>query len=260
MPIRPPKGFIDESDPKVCQIGHPAPPWLVNYADLMTELVCFFIILYALSAALNKNVQNAAEQVKDMIERKEIAGEAKISKEGLQISLEEQGKKVFFQSGSAELTTEMEGLLDKLAPVLQKLVDSHDIVIEGHTDAIPIKNDLYQSNWELSAGRATNVVEYMIQKKGFPPGRMAATGYGEFRPLCKEDTPECMSRNRRVVFLVKNSPTPPPAEAKAPSKEKAPVAAPPAAPPSGENAPPKPGWLQRMKAWLLGLVARFRPK
>ena len=63
MPMRAPRGFIDESDPKVCLIGHPAPAWLVNYADLMTELVCFFVILYALSAALNKNVQNAAQQV-----------------------------------------------------------------------------------------------------------------------------------------------------------------------------------------------------
>ncbi|HEX4046542.1 MAG TPA: flagellar motor protein MotB, partial [Elusimicrobiota bacterium] len=67
MPIRPPKGFIDETDPKVAQIGHPAPAWLVNYADLMTELVCFFVILYALSAALNKNVQNAAQEVQKMM-------------------------------------------------------------------------------------------------------------------------------------------------------------------------------------------------
>ena len=60
MPMRAPKGFIDESDPKVAKVGHPAPAWVVCYADLMTELVCFFVILYALSAALNKNVQNAA--------------------------------------------------------------------------------------------------------------------------------------------------------------------------------------------------------
>ncbi|MEW6042450.1 MAG: flagellar motor protein MotB, partial [Elusimicrobiota bacterium] len=74
------RNLIDEDDPRVSQIGHPAPPWLVNYADLMTEMVCFFIILYALSAALNKNIQNAAEVVKEMMEKGEIAGEVKIDK------------------------------------------------------------------------------------------------------------------------------------------------------------------------------------
>lgn len=251
MPLRAPKGFIDETDPKVALIGHPAPPWLVNYADLMTELVCFFVILYALSAALNKNVQNAAEQVKEMMEKKELVGETKVTKEGLQISLQEQGRNVFFLSGSAELTPDMENVLDKLSPVLSKLVENHDVIVEGHTDKIPIKNDLYQSNWELSSARATNVVEYMIQKKGFPPNRMAATGYGEFRSLCDVETPECWSKNRRVVFLIKNSPVNPKAEGKAETKAeaKAPAEEAPAAP----AEPEKPGWLG-------GILSRLRPK
>src|ERR1041385_9221830 len=104
MPLRAPKGFISETDVRVSQIGHPAPPWLVNYADLMTELVCFFVILYALSAALNKNVQNAAQQVQEMIDKKEVAGSVKIDKEGLKISLQEQGGASFFQSGSSDTT------------------------------------------------------------------------------------------------------------------------------------------------------------
>src|SRR5437667_7240490 len=104
MPLRAPKGFIEETDPKVALIGHPAPPWLVNYADLMTELVCFFVILYALSAALNKNVQNAAQQVKDMIDKGKIKGEVEVNKQGLKITLEEKGGSSFFTSGSAETT------------------------------------------------------------------------------------------------------------------------------------------------------------
>ena len=51
--------MIDESDPRVTLIGHPAPAWMVNYADLMTELVCFYLILYALSASLSKPIQEA---------------------------------------------------------------------------------------------------------------------------------------------------------------------------------------------------------
>ena len=115
MPIRAPKGFIDETDPKVCQIGHPAPPWLVNYADLMTELVCFFVVLYALSAALNKNVQNAAAQVKEMMDKGELKGSVQVDREGLKISLEEQGQVPFFQSGSADTTAEMEEKVAKIS-------------------------------------------------------------------------------------------------------------------------------------------------
>lgn len=209
MPLRAPRGFIDETDPKVCLIGHPAPAWLVNYADLMTELVCFFVILYALSAALNKDVQKAKQEVEKMIDQKQVQGEVKLDKDGLKITLEEQGKNVFFESGSAELTPAMEGLLVKIAPVLKDLVKKHEVVIEGHTDTVGIKNDLYLSNWELSTARATTVVEHMISQHGFPPTQMAASGYGEFRPAVPNDTPENRSKNRRVVFFVKNSPLKP---------------------------------------------------
>ena len=102
MPLRAPKGFIDETDPKVCQIGHPAPAWLVNYADLMTELVCFFVILYALSAALNKDMQSAQKELKEMIEKGTVAGgDVKVDKDGLKLSLKENGQVPQFQSGFA---------------------------------------------------------------------------------------------------------------------------------------------------------------
>src|SRR3984893_15396655 len=113
MPLRAPKGFIDESDPKVCQIGHPAPPWLVNYADLMTELVCFFIILYALSASLNKDVQKAKKDVEEAMKQEKVATEVKVTKDGMQITLEENGENVFFESGSAEFSPKMIEILAK---------------------------------------------------------------------------------------------------------------------------------------------------
>jgi chemotaxis protein MotB len=206
MPIRAPKGFIDESDPKVCQIGHPAPPWLVNYADLMTELVCFFVILYALSAALNKNVQDAAQQVKDMMDKGELKGEVKIDKEGLKISLEEQGQMAFFESGNADTTPAMEGMVSKIVPVLKKLSEKQDIIVEGHTDNLPIHNEYFDSNWELSTARATSVARLLIDKYGLPPEHIGAIGYGQFRGAVPNDSPENRSKNRRVVFFVKNAP------------------------------------------------------
>lgn len=211
MPLRAPKGFIAENDSKVSQVGHPAPPWMSCYADLMTELVCFFVILYALSAALNKNVQNAASQVKDMIEKKEVSGDVKIDKDGLKITLQEQGNASFFSSGSADTTAEVDAMIMKLAPTLRKLSENHDIIIEGHTDGQRVSGSLaqyYDSNWELSTARATSVARLLIDKYGFPPGRMGAIGYGEHRPIAPNDTPENRAKNRRVVFFVKNNPNP----------------------------------------------------
>ncbi len=200
------KGMIAMSDPRVTLIGHPAPAWLVNYADLMTELVCFFIVLYALSASLNKDVQKAKKDVEEAMKKDQVAAEVKIDKEGMKITIEEKGENVFFESGSAELSPRMDEILAKLAPSLLMLTkDGHDIIVEGHTDNVPIRNR-YASNWELSTARATNVVQHMIKGLRFPPQHMGAIGYGEYHPIVPNDTDEHRATNRRVVFFVKNVP------------------------------------------------------
>ena len=198
------KNLIPEDDPRVSPIGHPAPPWMVNYADLMTEMVCFFIILYALSAALSKNVQSATQQIKEMMEKGEIAGQVEVNKEGLRITLQEQGNLPFFESGKANITDEMIEVIDKLFPTLKKLSEEYEIVVEGHTDNVPINTLQFASNWELSTARATSVVRYLISK-GINPARISAIGYGEYRPVAPNDTPQNRQKNRRVVFFIKTS-------------------------------------------------------
>ncbi|MBI4055956.1 MAG: flagellar motor protein MotB [Elusimicrobia bacterium] len=205
MPLKS-RNMIDEDDPRVSQIGHPAPAWLVNYADLMTELVCFFVILYALSAALNKDIQKAKTQVEDVMKNEKISGEAKVDKEGLRISLSEQGQLAFFESGRADITPRMGEILGKLAPSLVNLTDKNDIIVEGHTDNIPVHSGAFASNWELSTARATQVVRFLVNQKRFPPSKMAAIGYGEYRPIAPNNTPDNRAKNRRVVFFVKNLP------------------------------------------------------
>lgn len=227
MPLKAPKGFIDESDPKVARVGHPAPAWVVCYADLMTELVCFFVILYALSAALNKNVQNAAQQVKEMMEKGEMKGEVKIDKDGLKITIEEQGSVSFFGSGAAEPTSEIDDKLAKVVPSLKKLAEDHEILVEGHTDNQGIHNDYFDSNWELSTARATSVARLLIEKYELPRERMGAVGYGDTRPIAPNDSPEGRARNRRVVLFVKGSPVKKaPAAPEGGEKAQAPPAAP----------------------------------
>src|SRR6185436_8529050 len=115
--------MIDASDPRVTMIGHPAPAWMVNYADLMTELVCFFIVLYALSASLNKGVQEAKKEVEEAMKKEQVASEVKIDKDGMKITIEEKGENVFFESGSAELSPRMVEILGKIGPALKKLAD-----------------------------------------------------------------------------------------------------------------------------------------
>lgn len=204
MPMRAPKGFIDISDPKVCQVGHPAPPWMASYADLMTELVCFFVILYALSAALNKDVQQANKDVQEIIDKGEMKGEVKIDKDGLKISIEEQGGASFFGVGAAEPTEEIDGKLALLTPALAKLAQSHEILVEGHTDGQRIHNDYFDSNWELSTARATSVARLLIEKYNMPAANLGAVGYGGNRPIASNDTPDGRAKNRRVVIFVKS--------------------------------------------------------
>ena len=77
-----------------------------------------------------------------------------------------------------------------------------EIVIAGHTDNVPIFSQRYPSNWELSAARAMSVVNYLITEAEVSPKILAATAYGEYRPLLPNDTPADRKVNRRVEFLV----------------------------------------------------------
>ena len=164
MPIKS-RNMIDEDDPRVAKIGHPAPPWLVNYADLMTELVCFFVILYALSAVLNKNVQKAFTEMQEVMKEQNMAGEVKMTKEGLKITLEESGGLSFFKSGSAELSDTMKKNLDSMLPEFKQLLSDKkiNILVEGHTDNVPIATSQFASNWELSTSRATKKICLLLQ-------------------------------------------------------------------------------------------------
>ncbi|PJC48284.1 MAG: hypothetical protein CO035_04310, partial [Candidatus Omnitrophica bacterium CG_4_9_14_0_2_um_filter_42_8] len=113
---------------------------------------------------------------------------------------------VLFDSGKVEIKPEAFSSLDKIAGVLGKNVEDRNIGIEGHTDNEPIKHSGWKSNWELSTSRATSVLHYLVDKKGISPKRVAAIGYGEYRPVASNDTASGKKQNRRVeiVILPKN--------------------------------------------------------
>ena len=106
---------------------------------------------------------------------------------------------ILFSSGNAELSAQSEPVLRKLAETLKPL--GNIIHVEGFTDNVPINNFEFRSNWELSAARAASVV-HLFTGLGIDPQRMAAIGYGEFRPVDGNDTPEGRAKNRRVVLVI----------------------------------------------------------
>ena len=110
---------------------------------------------------------------------------------------------VLFATGSAELGGEGQQQLARLAATLNQIAteipaDINWVLrVDGHTDRRPINTPQYASNWELSTARAISVVRFLIAQ-GVPPGRLAATGFGEFQPLDARDDEIAFRRNRRI--------------------------------------------------------------
>lgn len=112
---------------------------------------------------------------------------------------------LFFKSGSAQLERDGKRRLDALAQVLLEISAQIPeninwiVRIDGHTDNVPVHNDKFGSNWELSSARALSVV-YYLKEKGVPEKRMAAAGFGEFHPIAKGNSPKARRKNRRIEF------------------------------------------------------------
>lgn len=106
---------------------------------------------------------------------------------------------ILYPSGSARLSSAAYPMLEKIAQILAKF--PNPIHVEGFTDNIPISNLAFLSNWELAAARAASVV-HLFTEYGVAPQRMAAIGYGEFKPIADNATPDGRAKNRRVVLVV----------------------------------------------------------
>lgn len=228
--------------------------WVLPYADFMTVLLCFFIVLYSLSsvdaekfAALARALQHSLggrgtvlieapdvaigpdahypieidqgiskvhdddflmqmstvqQQVQQMMEEAGLSAQIEMTTEerGLVISVQDT---VLFASGSADLTPQAQELMRKLGLIL--LQTPNYIRIEGHTDNVPINTPRFPSNWELSVARAASVVQCLIAQHNFPPERLSATGYSEYRPKATNDTAAGRQKNRRVDFVILSS-------------------------------------------------------
>lgn len=224
----------DEDDGPPRHEEHPAhdeEPWLVSYADMMTLLFGFFVLMYVFTLA--KLEKAPKESPDDMIYlRKELAsyfggeyvtplkeaqeqflramgGEDKtkeikitLTPEGLDVTLQ---SSTVFGSGSAEIAPAVDRALRTLAKETLKEKQAYRVVVEGHTDDEPIvrQTDRYPTNWELSGARASAVVR-LFEAEGYKSERLMAIGYGASRPNFpnRDETgrpiAENQAKNRRI--------------------------------------------------------------
>jgi chemotaxis protein MotB len=213
--------------------------WLISYADFITLLFAFFVVLFATGRSdrskkveLAASIQSAFSDMgifgahskpptvtqipiertqETMILRQhiELAAQPEInsgviaihnSASGLVISLQEVG---FFESGVA-------GIRPSALPVLERianLLPQSPVRIEGHTDDVPIHTAQFASNWELSSSRASSIARLLLLHSNVRAEQMSVAGYAEFHPAASNATAEGRARNRRVdlVLLTANN-------------------------------------------------------
>lgn len=219
-------------------------PWLNSYADMVTLLWTFFILLFALSA-INANkfeagvsslqsafgVMSGGQGLIDggapttpqlnliarelaMMEMQGMKFREELENAGLadKVSIEMDPRglifrfsdSILFDLGSADIRSDALPVLEKVGQLIATV--EYDIRIEGHTDDWPISTVRFPSNWELSTGRAASVVRFFIENLGFSPKQLEAAGYGQERPIASNETAEGRQKNRRVdVVLLRPS-------------------------------------------------------
>lgn len=139
---------------------------------------------------------NLKSQLKDGIEDNDV--EIKVDKTVVMINLSD---KMLFQSGSANLTSKANGVLEKIAQIVNSKPD-FEVMVEGYTDNVPIHTDCIKDNWDLSVKRSTSVVRALQSKYKIDPNRLIAAGRGEYNALAGNDTSEGRATNRRTRIII----------------------------------------------------------
>lgn len=236
--------------------------WLVSYADFITLLFAFFVVMYSISSvnegkykvlsdslegvfssrqktvkpvqvgeneafteqnesgdAMIKPVfdipdpkeKEKVKEQKEDLQLENIAGEftenfedlifedkVKVERkqDWIEISLDDS---MVFVSGGVEPIDAAFPIIERIAGIMKKHANA--MLVEGHTDNVPINSSAFPSNWELSAARAASVVRYLALE-GVSASRLGAMGYGEFNPIATNDSADGRRKNRRVVLLI----------------------------------------------------------
>jgi chemotaxis protein MotB len=217
--------------------------WLLTYADMITLMLTFFVMLLSMSSMeIGKVKQFAAATVGAMGVLREgqhsefackvlVSSEKRINEKVLEIEQffkrfaglkthllkeREQGNLEFeekeeglsiimkedllFEPGRGEVRPEGVAMLREMGNAFRDFEGM--IVVEGHTDSMPVTTGEFPSNWELSCVRAVTIVKYLTEQVGVDPRKLSAVGYGDTKPRVANDTPEDRGKNRRVEILL----------------------------------------------------------
>lgn len=204
--------------------------WIVSYADMMTIILTFFILLLSISTIAQTkyellvqaftgekagNLMEVKEEIDKVIEEQNLGGEisTKLNKDGLTIEF---SNALLFTSGDAQLKPSGLKAFEPIEKHLKgKLHTQYGLVIEGYTDDVPINNVRYKSNWELSTSRAIHVMERLVEG-GLDKRRISVKGYANTRPatevdisnpdvikaLPEEERNKVRAANRRVIIRI----------------------------------------------------------
>ncbi len=202
-----------------------SPIWLIVLCDMMTILMLFFLMMFSFTYQPEKGREFArtfavdeiieppdkilpdeplqpppdtAEALRRLLREKGLKDVVEVyeTETSVRIRLHES---ILFKTARARLNPRAGRALSILAGVLNEL--PNEIVVEGHTDNVPITKARFRSNWELSVARSYAVIERLIDE-GVKPERLVAAGYGEFHPAASNVGPKGRARNRRVEIVI----------------------------------------------------------
>lgn len=149
--------------------------------------------------AVDPEVIKMYQEVKEFVEKNGLSEEISMSMDADGVYMNVKAA-ILFTPGSAVITESGRSALQKVAELISNF--ENKVVIEGHTDNIPHHDQKFESNWELSAGRAIAVLRHLAEQQNIDPARLSAVGYGEYDPLVPNDTAEQRAENRRVNIVL----------------------------------------------------------
>lgn len=219
-----------------------SPGWMATFADMMTLLMSFFILIMSFStmevdkfklamgslkgafgvlgvqkslrpdqswfspssngasSARERSILEHVQRLRNIIEQNDLSEKVDVEMADGEVFVQIKDNMLFYP-GSGKLQPNYLKLLSLIAKMFFK--DVEQILVEGHTDDIPIHTDDYPSNWDLSFERALNVLRYFVNEEKIDPAKLVAAGYGEHKPLVPNNSPENRAKNRRVVLRMK---------------------------------------------------------
>ena len=202
-------------------------PWMATFADMVTLLMVFFVLFYSVEKDNTEKFKSAIDmmveedgpdglaKIMKVVDSTKIMQNLKEMRDATKVAQAEETEEDrivlrvpglnLFKKGGAKLSPEARPVLNEIVKIIKTKGKNHKIFIQGHTDDVPMHTAKFESNWELSAVRATAVLRYFYDK-GIDPEKLTATGYADTFPMVSNETKEGRAKNRRIEFILEKIP------------------------------------------------------